>query len=111
MIDLLNNNIIPHAVLKWIATNADAHNVIESRQHHERGLLHITDKAFQFFQSLEQERVNMLSLERMSFLKYQMVDQSVNYVLENEALQQEFVDLFDLKLPEDKVRHAQSEVI
>ena len=103
-IDLLDSNvIIPHVILQETTSDPDTLNVTESRQHRERGLLHVTDQAFQFFLTLEQERITLLSLERLSLLKDQMVDQSVNNVLGNEAIQQEFVALFDLKLPGDKV--------
>jgi hypothetical protein len=78
-------------------------NVTEFRLYRERGLLHITDEAFQFFLSLEQERVNLISLERLSLWKDQVVDRSIESVLENRSIRNEFVALFDLKLDGDKV--------
>jgi hypothetical protein len=103
-IDLLDNNIItPYAVLEKITSDVNTLNVTEFRQYRERGLLHITDEAFQFFLSLEQERVNLISLERLSLWKDQVVDRSIESVLENRSIRNEFVALFDLKLDGDKV--------
>lgn len=78
-------------------------NVTESRQYRERGLLHITDRAFEFFETLEQERVNLINLERLSQLQAQVVDKSIESVLKNENIKNEFVALFDMELEGDKV--------
>lgn len=102
-IDLLDSNIIiPYVVLEKTTSHAGTLNITESRQHRQRGLLHITDEAFQFFLALEQERVNLISFENLSSLKDQMIDQSIKSVLENKSIQDEFVSLFDLKLDGDK---------
>ena len=102
-IDLLDSNIvIPYVVLEKTTSHAGTLNITESRQHRQRGLLHITDEAFQFFLALQQERVNLISVENLSSLKDQMIDQSIKSVLENKNIQDEFVSLFDLKLDGDK---------
>ena len=102
-IDLLDSNIvIPYVVLEK-TSHAGTLNITEARQHRQRGLLHITDEAFQFFLTLEQERVNLISFENLSSLKDQMIDQSIKSVLEKKSIQNEFVSLFDLKLDGDKV--------
>ena len=102
-IDLLDSNIvIPYVVLEKTTSHAGTLNITESRQHRQRGLLHITDEAFQFFLALEQERVNLISFKNLSSLKDQMIDQSIKSVLENKSIQDEFVSLFDLKLDGDK---------
>ena len=102
-VDLLDSNIvIPYVVLEKTTSYAGTLNITESRQHRQRGLLHITDEAFQFFLALEQERVNLISFENLSSLKDQMIDQSIKSVLENKSIQDEFVSLFDLKLDGDK---------
>ena len=102
-IDLLDSNIvIPYVVLEK-TSHAGTLNITEARQHRQRGLLPITDEAFQFFLTLEQERVNLISFENLSSLKDQMIDQSIKSVLEKKSIQNEFVSLFDLKLDGDKV--------
>ena len=90
--------IIPYVVLEKPASDANTLNITESQQYRKRGLLHITDEAFQFFLTLEQKRVNLISLEKLSLLKDQVVDRSIKSVLGNKSIQNEFVALFDMKL-------------
>ena len=90
-------------MLEKTTSHAGTLNITEARQHRQRGFLHITDEAFQFFFTLEQERVNLISFENLSSLKDQMIYQSIKSVLENKSIQNEFVSLFDLKLDGDKV--------
>ena len=47
--------------------------------------------------------MNLISLERLSLWKDQVVDRSIESVLENRSIRNEFVALFDLKLDGDKV--------
>ena len=102
--DLLDNNVvIPYDVLEKTTDDFDTLNVTESRQYRERGLLHITDKAFDFFLTLEQERVNLINLERLHQLKDQVIDCSIKSVIENKNIQKEFLGLFNTRLEEDKV--------
>jgi hypothetical protein len=103
-VDLLDSNvIIPYVVLEKTTSSPNSLNVTEFRQHRERGLLHITDEAFQFFLTLEQERVNLISLERLSLLKDQVVDRSIESVLGNQSIRDQFINLFDMKLDGDEV--------
>lgn len=75
MLDLLENNIItPHEVLEKTTAYPQTLSVTESRQYRERGLLHITDSAREFFTLLEQERVDLINFQRLSLLKGDMVD-------------------------------------
>ena len=102
--DLLDNNVvIPYDVLEKTTDDFDTLNVTESRQYRERGLLHITDEAFDFFLTLEQERVNLINLERLHQLKDQVIDCSIKSVIENKNIQNEFLGLFNTRLEEDKV--------
>ena len=102
--DLLYNDVtIPHDVLEKTTDDFGTLNVTESRQYRERGLLHITDDAFDFFLTLEQERVNLINLERLHQLKDQVIDCSIKSVIENKNVEKEFLGLFNTKLEEDKV--------
>lgn len=57
--DLLDNNVvIPYDVLEKTTHHFGTLNVTKSRQYRERGLLHITDEAFDSLLALEQERVS-----------------------------------------------------
>ena len=104
-IDLLDSHIVtPYDVLQKTTSDITTLNVTESRQYRERGLLHITDWAFEFFLTLEQERVHLINLERLSRLQDQVVDKSIESVLKNEHVKNEFVALFDIELEGDKVR-------
>ena len=105
-IDLLENNVvITYDVLEKTTDDFGTLNITESRQYRERGLLHITDDAFDFFLTLEKERVNLINLERLHQLKDQVtgIDYSIKSVIENKNVQNEFLGLFNTKLEEDKV--------
>lgn len=102
--DLLDNNIIiPHDVLEKSTVYPETLNVTESRQYRERGLLHITDSAHEFFFFLEQEHVDLINLHTLSLFKADMVDKSIQTVLNNERLRDKFIALFDITSNEEKV--------
>ncbi len=104
MLDLLNNNIItPYTVIEKTTAYPQTLNVTESRQYKERGLLHITDNAHEFFLLLEQERVDHINLEMLSLLKDDMVDESIRNVLKKESLKNKFIGLFTIESEEEKV--------
>ena len=60
-VNLLENNVIvPFSLLQGTIFEPETLNVVEARQFRERWLLHISDAAFAFFLSLEQERVDKI---------------------------------------------------
>jgi hypothetical protein len=96
---LLENNVImPFATLSNFTLN-----VTECHQFRERGLLHISDGAYEFFLSLEQERVNNINLVKLTSHQSNMVDMSIKAVSSNKTLINHFGGLFHLDEDEDKV--------
>jgi hypothetical protein len=69
----------------------------------ERGLLHITDDAHEFFMLLEQERVDHINLQMLSLLNNDMIDESIRNVLKKESLKSKFIGLFTIESEEEKV--------
>ena len=69
MLDLLENNVIvPCQVIEKTTACPQSVSVTESRQYRERGLLYITDSAYEFFLILGQERVDLINLHMLSML-------------------------------------------
>ena len=104
MLDLLENNvIIPYQIIEKTTAYPQSVSVTESRQYRERGLLHITDNAYELFLILEQERVDLINLHMLSMLKADVVDESIKSVLKNETLKSKFISMFDIGSEEEKV--------
>ena len=83
--DLLEQNIlIPFARLEHNSQYPETLQVTEGRQYRERGLLHITDNAYQFFIILEQKRVELLNINRLHQENEEMVSKTIT-VLEKDA--------------------------
>ncbi|CAB3981947.1 ATP-dependent DNA helicase PIF1 [Paramuricea clavata] len=100
---LLENNVImPFATLSNYTANPETLNVTECHQFRERGLLHISDGAYEFFLSLEQERVNNINLVKLTSHQSNMVDMSIKAVSSNKTLINHFGGLFHLDEDEDK---------
>ena len=103
-VNLLENNVIvPFSLLQGTISEPKTLNVVEARQFRERGLLHISDAAFAFFLSLEQERVDKINFQRLSSLGVNLVDTTIEEIFKNKRLQQEFAKLFDLESANDQV--------
>jgi hypothetical protein len=104
-IDLLENHaIVPHKILQRSSNNLETLDVIESRQYKGRGLLHISDNAYVFFLSLEQERLNQISNSKLLSLKNDFVDNAMMHVLKNVNLERKFTVIFGSSDGVDKVR-------
>lgn len=94
-VELLENNIIVHQeFIQQSSSSPDMLQVVESRHYGERGLLHISDDAFNFFLMLEQERVDRINFQKLRDLKNNMIDDSIESVRNNKELQSCFMDLF-----------------
>ena len=61
---LENHAIVQREFLETSSSNTEPLSAIEVRQYRERGLLHISDKTYEFFLALEQKRVDRINLER-----------------------------------------------
>ena len=93
---LLEDNVImPWSVLKSSTSNPDTLNVVESRQFRERGLLHISDQAQDFFMSLEQARVDKINKKRLECLKSDVVEVSIEEVSKDKKLEVDFLDCYE----------------
>ena len=104
-IDLLENHaIVPHEILQRSSNNPETLDVIESRQYRGRGLLHISDNAYVFFLSLEQERLNQINNSKLLSLKNDLVDNAMMHVLKNVDLERKFTAIFGSSDGVDKVR-------
>jgi ATP-dependent DNA helicase PIF1 len=66
---LEENVIVPFSVLQEKSEYPDTLQVTENRQYRERGLIHISDSAFDFFLMLEQERVDNINEQRLKQFK------------------------------------------
>ena len=101
---LLENNVIMlFATLSNFTANPETLNVTKCHQFREGGLLHINDGAYEFFLSLEQEKVNNINLVKLTSHQSNMVDMSIKAVSSNKTLINHFGGLFHLDEDEDKV--------
>ena len=87
--------MVPYEHLERTSSTLDATVVTESLQFRERGLIHISDSAFNFFLALEQERVDRINLEKLRSHKTDLVDLALTEILQHEGLKQLFINLFD----------------
>jgi HPt (histidine-containing phosphotransfer) domain-containing protein len=100
---LENNAVVPHEILQESTEYSDTLLMIEARQYRERGLLHISDKAYEFFLALEQERVNQININRLLTLKNDLVDDALANVLGNTELKKLFETIFECEGNGEKV--------
>jgi len=70
-------------------------DVTESRQYRERGLIHISDEAFEFFMLLEQNRVEMLNKKRLRNLGSEMIEKTLEEMKGSDELNSKWKDCFD----------------
>ena len=101
---LEDNVIVPLSVLQSSTSSPETLNVVESRQFRERGLLHITDRAHEFFMSLEQKRVEKINTRRLESLKAEVIQISIDEVSRDENLEAQFINCFELDQENQQVR-------
>lgn len=99
-----------HVVVQysWIIENTtlpETLEVTENRQYRERGLLHISDLAYQFVLQLEGIRVKLLNTHRIeqSSTKTMFVDDALKEVLAHEQLRASWDTIFQGADPDMKV--------
>jgi hypothetical protein len=80
--NLLEENIVPFSDLNIQVP----FKVTENRQYRERGLVHISDSAFDFSLMLEQERMDNINEQRLKQFKVNTVYNASQNVKNNEAL-------------------------
>ena len=101
---LLENNIItPFSNLTKETLNPETLNVTECRQYWEKGLLHITDSAYEFFITLEQKGVDCVNLGKLIAHQANMIDNSIHEVSNSKILCDQFDNLFHVDQNEEKV--------
>ena len=67
-INFLENYVtLPHETVQFSTADPKSLRMVESRQYRERGVIHINDNAFGFFLALEQERVDKINIQRLSW--------------------------------------------
>lgn len=103
-ITLLEDNVIVSS--QFMQKNSEVPEMLhltESRQYRERGLLNISDSAYDFFMLLEQQRNYHINFNRLSQLGSDLIDNSVASVTKNEVVQNTFLSLFCLDSAEERV--------
>lgn len=70
----------------------------------ELGLFHISDAAYNFFLKLEQERVDGINISKLTKLKKDMVDKSIQQCANNKVLFNNFENVFDSEAAFNKVK-------
>jgi len=75
---LLEKNIIqPYSELSESSKFPETLEVTERRQFRERGLIHISDKAYLFVLHLEQRRVELLNVQILKRARDEMVEKAM----------------------------------
>lgn len=72
--------------------------VTENLQFRSRGLIHISDRAYKFFLSLEQQRVILLNDSKLKKDNDLMVEKAHQEMLNNDVLKAEWLDCFTVDL-------------
>ncbi|KXJ17237.1 hypothetical protein AC249_AIPGENE8699 [Exaiptasia diaphana] len=85
--NLLDDNIIiPYSALQENTQYPDTLQVTENRQYRERGLLHISDSAFEFFFMLEQQRIQKINLCKLRQLKEHSISKAFEEIKKDDSL-------------------------
>ena len=96
-LQLLENNIVvSHECVQISSAFPETLDLIEFRQYRGRGLVHISDDAFEFFMLREQERVNKINTDRLSSLQNSMVDDCITKAWRTVFFKQLLWGCFDL---------------
>ncbi|CAB3998726.1 ATP-dependent DNA helicase PIF1 [Paramuricea clavata] len=103
-ITLLEDNVVVSSqFMQETSEVPEILQVTESRQYRERGLLNISDSAYEFFLLLEQHRNDHINFNRLAQLGSDLIDDSVASVTRNEVVQNMFLNLFWLDNAEERV--------
>lgn len=99
--------IVQYAWIKENTTSPETLEVTENRQFRERGLLHISDPAYNFILKLEILRVELLNTHRIKHYeaKTDFVENALKTVLGNQDLKSAWNEIFREAHPDKKVHH------
>ena len=100
---LENHAIVQREFLETSSSNTETLSAIEVRQYRERGLLHISDKTYEFFLALEQKRVDRINTNMLAALKNDLVDDALAEMLKDANLERKFANIFEPNNDADKV--------
>ena len=104
-VELLENHAIaPFEILQRSSTNPETLEATETQQYRRRGLLHISDNAYVFFLSLEQERLNQINNSQLLSMKSDLVDNAIMHMQNSADLESKFTAIFGSSDGIDKVR-------
>ena len=96
--ELLEENVIfPFSVILNEASSPETLELTEDRQYRNRGLVHISDKAFQFICELEQFRVDNLNVLKLgdTIRKEEFVETALESALLAENLKSSWSSCFE----------------
>ena len=108
-ITLLEDNVI--VSIQFMQENSEVREIVrvtELRQYRERGLLNISDSAYDFFMLLEQQRNAHINFNRLAQLGSDLIDNLVASVAKKEIVQNKFLNLFYLDNAEERVGYRSS---
>ena len=95
---LLEENIIqPYSELSESSKFPETLEVTERRQFRERGLIHISDKAYLFFLHLEQRRVELLNVQILKRARDEMVEKAMTELKGDGELEARWLMCFENK--------------
>jgi hypothetical protein len=100
---LENHAIVQREFLETSSSNTETLSAMEVRQYRERGLLHISDKTYEFFLALEQKRVDRINTNMLAALKNDLVDDALAEMLKDANLERKFANIFEPNNDADKV--------
>lgn len=90
------------AVLEQECQHKETLQVIEARQNRERGLIHIKDAVYQFFMTLESQRVQLLNQQTMLKEGANMVEAAYQKLAKNNELKLKWQERFNSDDLEEK---------
>lgn len=94
--EIIEENLVaPYSKLEESSLYQDSLQVTESLQFRNRGLIHISDNAFLFFMSLEQQRVLLLNDSKLKKLKGDLITTAHQDLLKNADLRGKWLICFD----------------
>ncbi len=110
-VKLLQGMLCSESALRESSNYKESLNVTSAKQFRTHGLLKISDEAFEFFLKLEEQRVNLLTENRLNSLKGEVLCDSVKLTEENAYLCKLWIEICSMKEPTEIHRLNAEEVI
>jgi hypothetical protein len=92
---LEENIIVPFCAFQDNTEYPETLQVTENRQYRKRGLLHISDNAFEFFLMLEQQRINTINESKLKQFKEDTVSNALQETKNNNELKFKWLSCFE----------------